>query len=206
MNLPDIPGNILTLPNGVNVAFSKIVALAGDFYGVPSAPIIDPKADASDPEEKQNRRERFLAAYETLAAKTGKEVVAQVNKLVNMIDEDHKAKESGGSLHTDAEWDEATGGTWAEGLPLRMGSMLSLATKNFDHFQPQAAPAWLTGHELAIEKAREAAKDTNKQTSLLKLMEAYAMDAFAAHFLTDIFSSGHLRLDPNSERRNYSCK
>ncbi|XP_028412974.1 uncharacterized protein LOC114535856 [Dendronephthya gigantea] len=193
VTLPDIAGNILTLPNDVNVQFSKIVALAGDFYGVPSAPIIDPKADASNPEEIQDRRERFMAAYETLAVKTGKDVVAEVNKLVNMIDEDNKARDSGGTLHTDADWDRATGGTWAGGLPLRMGSMLSLATKNFDHFQPQAAQAWLTGHELAIEKAREAAKDTNQQTSLLKLMEAYAMDAFASHFLTDIFSAGHLR-------------
>ena len=33
---------ILTLPNGVEIKFEQIIALAGDFYGLPENPIIDP--------------------------------------------------------------------------------------------------------------------------------------------------------------------
>ena len=58
---------MLTLPNGTQVHFGKIVALAGDFYGVPNKLIIDPK-DTSR-KEQLRRRERFLKAYNTLGVK-----------------------------------------------------------------------------------------------------------------------------------------
>ena len=32
----------ITLPNGVEVNFEEIIGLAGDFYGLPENPIIDP--------------------------------------------------------------------------------------------------------------------------------------------------------------------
>ena len=32
----------LTLPNGVRLSFGNIIAMAGDYYGIPNAPIIDP--------------------------------------------------------------------------------------------------------------------------------------------------------------------
>ncbi|XP_028411157.1 uncharacterized protein LOC114533763 [Dendronephthya gigantea] len=203
VTLPNALGitSILTLPNGVAVPFSKIVALAGDFFGVPDTPIIDPAADGTQGVEREKRRKRFLAAFGTLAFDKGKDLPARVQKLVKMIDEDHKAIKSGGKLHTDAEWDKATGGFWAGGLPVKFGGMLSLATKNFDHFQPQATQAYLAGHELAVLKAREAAKDSNAVTKKGKLMEAYALDAFAAHFLTDSFSAGHIRT-PRVELHN----
>ena len=186
---------MLTLPNGVKVQFGKIVALAGDFYGVPDKPIIDPKADGTQSGEQQKRRERFLTAYQTLGAQEGKLIGEEVNKLAKMIEEDHVARNSGKKLHSHADWDRATGGAWVGGLPIVPGRMLNLATKNYDHFQPQAMEAYLVGHQLAIEKAREAARETNAENKKRKLMEAYSMDAFASHFLTDSFSGGHIRLE-----------
>lgn len=55
--------------------------------------------------------------------------------------------------------------------------------------------AYSVGHRRALQLAREAhgANDTRRQEE--KLLEAYLNDAFACHFLTDLFSSGHLRVD-----------
>src|SRR4051812_39126470 len=52
-----------------------------------------------------------------------------------------------------------------------------------------------------MEKARAAAKETTKDGKHQKLREAYVYDAFACHFLTDLFSSGHLR----SPRKELHC-
>ena len=70
---------------------------------------------------------------------------------------------------------------------------MKLAVNNYDHFQHQAQQVYLTGHQLAIEKAQEAAKEEDVKKRNSMLMEAYAMDAFASHFLTDSFSAGHIR-------------
>lgn len=73
--------------------------------------------------------------------------------------------------------------TWAtKGLYARIGWY------NFDHFSPNSRQAYAACHSNAIEIAAEAGK--NEQ----KLKEAYYMEAWALHFLTDAFSSGHLRV------------
>jgi len=54
---------VLTLPNGVVIKFEEIIALAGDFYGLPEKPIVDPFKR----EEDSGRHQRFTDAYNTLA-------------------------------------------------------------------------------------------------------------------------------------------
>ena len=110
-----------------------------------------------------------------------------------MIEEDNASRKAGKPLHSHADWDKVTGGVWAGELPVIFGRMLKLAAKNYDHFQPQSNKAYLVGHQLAVEKARDAANETDPETKKSKLMEAYSMDAFAGHFLTDSFSGGHIR-------------
>ena len=53
--------------------------------------------------------------------------------------------------------------------------------------------AYLTGHKLAMDKAREASDKTNAEEKENLLHEALSLDGFACHFLTDSFSSGHIR-------------
>ena len=91
------------------------------------------------------------------------------------------------------KWDEVTGGTWVFEVPVISGRMMKLAQNNHDHFLPYAKDAYIAGHELALEKAREASKVGNQENKIRLLEEAYSIDAFACHFLTDSFSSGHLR-------------
>jgi hypothetical protein len=59
---------------------------------------------------------------------------------------------------------------------------LGLAQINWDHFGADARTAYNAGHATAIQKAVSGDLDG-----------AYAMNAFADHFLEDSFSSGHLR-------------
>ena len=67
-----------------------------------------------------------------------------------------------------------------------------MAANNHDHFLPYAKDAYLTGHQLAMEKAKEAGKHGGKESKHL-LHEAFSLDGFACHFLTDSFASGHIR-------------
>lgn len=61
---------------------------------------------------------------------------------------------------------------------------LGLAKINFDHFGADARTAYNAGHSVAIDEAVKRDGDLNL---------AYALNAFADHFLEDSFSAGHLR-------------
>lgn len=57
----------LTLRNGVKLTYGQIIALAGDFYGIPDQPIVDPKEDKRD--NPDGLHHRFIGAYNTLAGR-----------------------------------------------------------------------------------------------------------------------------------------
>ena len=178
----------LKLPNGVEITFGEIIALAGDYYGIPEHPIIDPSKGMS--ESDSDRQQRFLAAYNSLARAPKHELqnLAELNKLITAL---NKESQTGTSIGAQ-EWDEITGGKWLRGVPIKQGRMLKLAENNHDHFLPYAKDAYLTGHQLAMDTAREASKYGGNECKRL-LYEAFSLDAFACHFLTDSFSSGHIR-------------
>ena len=185
---------VLTLPNGVEIEFGQIIALAGDFYGLPKQPIIDPSKGQD--EEDSGRQQRFRDAYNTLARAPKDELLKELNKLLATLE-----KESENGKTIDAKtWDEITGGKWLGPLPVKEGRMLQLAENNHDHFLPHAKDAYLTGHQLAIDKAREAGyyrvgdeDELDEDEHKRLLHEAFSLEAFACHFLTDSFASGHIR-------------
>lgn len=209
---------LLRLPNGLELSFGQIIALAGDFYGVPKHPIINP----NEKHEKMisGRRERFIAAYSTLANADYKHIKMELNQILKIMTKERskletalECKEGKVTISDDdgiirmvpsevyeklgnslvEKWDEVTGGTWVFGVPLIFGRIMKLAQNNHDHFLPFAKEAYLVGHELALEKAKEASKVGKLEQKIRFLEEAYSIDAFACHFLTDSFSSGHLR-------------
>ena len=172
----------ITLPNGVEVKFEEIIGLAGDFYGLPENPIIDP---FKEEEEDLLRKQRFRGAYDKLQGHQ------RMNCRRNLTS-------CWLSLGKKESWmqkrDEITGGMWFLGIPVIQGRKLELAENNYDHFLPYAKDAYLTGHQLAIEKAREASQYPQDPELRKKLLhEAFSMEAFACHFLTDSFASGHIR-------------
>lgn len=73
-------------------------------------------------------------------------------------------------------------------------SYLRLLLQNFDHFSPNAHKAYEIGHAVALDLACEAYRLRNEGKDLESknyLYLAYAMNAFACHFLSDMFSGGH---------------
>jgi hypothetical protein len=59
--------------------------------------------------------------------------------------------------------------------------------------------AYCVGHTSALKIARKALNEPSYEEKMAKLSLAYVYEAFAAHYLTDLFSSGHLR----SPRRQF---
>ena len=121
---------VLTLPNGVVIRFEQIIALAGDYCGLPHQPIIDPVD-----QEDSGRDQRFTDAYtDTLARAPKDELQDEINKLLATL---RKEIESGEAVSSKV-WDEITGGVWVSGVPVKPGRMLKLAENNHDHFLPYA--------------------------------------------------------------------
>lgn len=167
ISLPGISDKLLHLKNGLALSFGEIIAM-GDFYGVPDFPIARGKSSAK-------RSDRFMAAFHALADNPNS--VSEATKIIAAI---HQSKP--GEDQT-ILWNCLTGGacsgmTWW----LEPGRYLLLVASDYDHFGHEAVTAYITGHELALQAALSG-----------DLEQAYALDAFACHFLTDRFSSGHIR-------------
>lgn len=64
-----------------------------------------------------------------------------------------------------------------------------LLVDNSDHFFVNAKEVYFIGHNEAIRIAQEAGREND----LEKLKDAYAHDAYACHFLEDLFAAGHIR-------------
>lgn len=156
-----------------SVYFHHIVALAGDYYGVYGEAIA---AGASEEEKKQ----RFLKAFGTLEEAENN----QIRSLLLLMDQEFIQDEHASLPH---HCYSSQLNSRASKLEKIKGDIGKLLIDNSDHFYKQAEEAYFIGHDLARQEAREARGD------VAKLKRAYAIDAFACHFLTDLFASGHLR-------------
>jgi hypothetical protein len=178
--------------NDLTLSYGDILSL-GDFYGNPSQPI-------SLGETIEERKSRFLAAFHSFslndhAAKEANEIIKLVHLEKKSLEEgmQHGAKPQDIynqlGLEYDKQYNCATGGGCSISWWLQPGRYLSLAKMNFDHFGQHAWVAYQTGHQIALEYAVQASLTHDNA----QLMHAYAINAFACHFLTDYFSSGHIR-------------
>jgi len=202
---PGIEKVPLTLANGLNLTYGEIIALAGDFYGDIEKPISFGK---NDTEKKQ----RFSLAFASLAASA--DAYTEATNIKNSLIEEKKLfqqfVDEGEapvtvlkrlSVDNNITWSCLTGGMCAAEHPeispdvfrkiyyLQPGRYLQLRDNNFDHFADNAWQTYHAGHQVALEIALKAGQDHN----LNKLTEAYAVNAFASHYLADEFSAGHIR-------------
>ncbi|CAL1694606.1 unnamed protein product [Somion occarium] len=67
-----------------------------------------------------------------------------------------------------------------------------IALMNWDHFGVDAIKAYCAVHTAALRQAKKA-HDAQSNDAYGELKKAYFLEAFAQHFLTDLFSTGHLR-------------
>ncbi|PWB34934.1 phospholipase [Pseudomonas sp. SDI] len=192
----------LHLPNGLSLSYGQIVALGGDFYGVPERPI----ADGATAEE---RVQRFAAAFDTLAALPAsreeatkilavmQREIAAANQAIQDGRQPHEAYDQLGDSLSE-EWNRITGGGSVVSALFPLGRYLKLAASNWDHFGEWALLAYQAGHTAALRQALKA-----RNSGLEGDLElAYAMNAFADHFLTDLFSSGHVRVPRKAIKDN----
>jgi len=197
IQLRSIPGNtrtiqLLTLHNGIKLTYGEIMSL-GDFYGTPDLPVSYGKTRA----EKERL---FLAAFDGFSAT--QQVTKEVHKILDVTHEEQAAIATAISHGERLEdvykrlsedhskrYNCITGGGCGDRWWLSQGRYLKLARTDYDHFGEHAVSAYEVGHALAIEQAIAARSEGNIQM----LETAYAMNAFASHFLSDRFSTGHMR-------------
>ncbi|GKU09667.1 unnamed protein product [Fusarium langsethiae] len=201
----------------VILTFGRIIALAGDFYSTHAddnrTPVCgaffaeSPKLDT--PEGWNAAVSRFRSAVQSLKNDTDRNLIT----VSDLIEQEKKGNEEAereiekgenkGDLHTiaNAYHDHGCGiptnKAWIEatiGLNNPKSSLYAwLSYINVDHFGDDAFTAYEVGHSEAIRLAKEAGaktSDTDKQNGL---QDAYMHEAFCLHYLTDAFSSGHIR-------------
>lgn len=201
-----LPSNKLTLPNGIQLSYGELVMYAGDLFGDPKKPI----SSCTD-KEKQSCFEAQFNALAVQGNTTDTQCTNPLNQIkhlvtyMNTVESDlNKARQQGindwefYSLHDETKpLNKITcGGSIISGL-FPFGSYLKLARVNYDHFAPDSVTAYTVGHQYALNTALRAyqKKQQGEIDDAIKLLElAYAQNAFANHYLTDSFSSGHMRV------------
>lgn len=170
----------IALPNGLNLTYGEINGLAGDFYGTTK-----PISDGSDADEQT---QRFVDAYGKLSTDTTRQP-DEAKSILHVLQKEVDAVNNALANHEDPSvaYSKLPDETWAFQKitlfrPSDEPSYIGLAQINWDHFGKDARTTYNAGHAKALG---EAAKGN--------LMEAYALNAFADHFLEDSFSAGHLR-------------
>ena len=191
----------LNLQNGLTLTFGDIISL-GDLYGIVGRPI-------SHAANQLERQARFKEVFKTFAKSTP--AITEVMELNTVIKKEmteiEAAREQGETaeafarrigVETARQVNCITGGGCTNyGWWLSPGRYLLLALENYDHFAQNNLAVYESGHQVALTQALKAHTTGNRADLEL----AYAMDAFACHFLSDHFAAGHLRT-PREELKN----
>ncbi|KAK8061152.1 hypothetical protein PG997_015373 [Apiospora hydei] len=204
--------DLLVTVSGVKLTFGHIVALAGDFYTNREDrknyfPIADTDQFGRDKgsRSKKTIEQRFDCAVTSLIEDQDgylKRVQALLDQEHDTVDHALQEDESvARAYHTHATYDNChipTDKEFFKAAPTPdLEKMLSfyawLAYTNIDHFGEDAVTAYSVGHTRALEIARAASKEPSMEKKAEQLRRAYIYEAFAAHYLTDLFSAGHLR-------------
>lgn len=212
LHTADWDSGIMQLADDLKLSYGQIIALAGDLYGVPDRPISSGKDD-------EDRRKRFTDAFNTLVncnRDEVKKILAIMDEEATWIAKEIREGKSAAAAYSegpdfDDKYIEATGGTNPVTNP---GRYLKLANTNFDHFGGDAVTAYSAGHAVAIDMAVKASKklatagrDTMAREKAYRDFQlAMAASAFADHFLTDLFSSGHLRVPRRALAKAFDTK
>lgn len=189
--------HVLHFPNGLALTYGETLSL-GDFYAVEGQPISTETSGTA-------RQAIFLAAFESFA--TNHAAAAEVPVIMGFLHKEQTILEDGikhgqkpSDIFKQLSQDEnrqlncITGGDCSSTWWTKLGRYFRLAEENYDHFGDNALIAYQTGHALAIEAAIEAGQAHDVQ----RLEMAYAMNALASHYLSDRFSTGHIR-EPRME-------
>jgi hypothetical protein len=184
-------------------SYGDVVAMAGDFFGVrtPANVICNSESD---------KDHLFHRAFDDMyQASAGNELSKYVVLIKQQFDMEDRAigvaLSSGAKITVQQALACLPESRWDNKI-FRDYGLISLLTFNFDHFSNCANSTYQVGHRLAMITAFEAGRRFyeglgEKVFNLTLLLEqanadlkhAYFMNGFADHYLTDMFSSGHMR-------------
>lgn len=192
-SLADAATHLFAMDNGLQLTFGQIIALAGDFYAHPHAPISDQRdkerafADAFD---TLNRNRNTRETTDILAIM--EEEFIAIAQAIGAGEPPHEAY-----AREQERWDTAYniatgGGEHYLTLISDWGRYLWIAAYNWDHFGEHARQVYRAGLEVAMQRAAAASRQSGAERDH-GLQRAYALLAFACHYLTDAFSAGHIR-------------
>ncbi|MBA3660339.1 MAG: hypothetical protein H0W64_01285 [Gammaproteobacteria bacterium] len=179
----------LTLPSGDTIDLylqpSAIINLAGEIFSSTEEPI----SSGNNDEEQQSR---FTQAYNNLIdpGKYQKMQKFLETSFFNPEQNDLIFKKSmtADSLQYDLIRNEGNLGVEF------CDNHLNLTTHNLDHFGTEAFIAFTAGLSIAHSKAAAAKENDDKETRKALLTEALTYALFACHFLTDIYTAGHINV------------
>lgn len=176
--------NPFTLQNGLVVTYGDINALSGDYFGL-MTPI-------SRGITMKDCIDRFQQSFNLLnvgevGKKRAEAVIAKLKVLMAAVDDaiehDPKAAHKAYQDHPlDIDALKQVTVAYKAGADFD-----TLALHNIDHFGPEARLTYNAGHALALQVASQG-----------DLQQAYAINAFADHFLQDSFAAGHVRVPRNA--------
>lgn len=186
-----------------------IVALAGDFLGIPDQPI----AFGVDDLDQESRFEAALGKLinvEENRVHFLEDVVAEieadnpedsVRSCIHCSEITWKFRKMNSvteSIAYQIEMMPDSNSLWGKIGAFASADYIPLLLKNFDHFGEDAKTAYLAGHRIA----RKLVSKAKQQNSNELFMQAILAELFACHFLTDLFAGGHIRT-PRRELVNH---
>lgn len=194
--------------NEVKLSYGEIIAIAGDFVGLLDKTISEDVTIEQFEEKRDELSERFLAAFKALTPHKdnpfyknnnleylrdliGKEFEHLISSLIKIL-----AGRNFGIHHYNASSHSIKSKIKDQWAYAKVPGYVDILSLNVDHFEDNAKISYGIGHLWAMIKARKAfdiMKSGKYEEAVAMLNTAYAMDAFAAHYLADLFSSGHLR-------------
>lgn len=199
---------LITMPNGFQATYGEIMAYGGDMFGNSSYPI----SNCEDQTKAQCFQKQFAAiASKDVIRKNNcanpRLQTANLNNYISLLEiKLNEARQAGiedGEFYAQHEAEITRnlnkltcGGSFLSDY-IPFGNYIKLAETNFDHFLPDALTAYQTGHRSALENAQKGFVKVHegRMEEALKLLElAYAENAFASHYLSDAFASGHIRV------------
>ncbi|EUC41075.1 hypothetical protein COCMIDRAFT_9151 [Bipolaris oryzae ATCC 44560] len=206
---------VKTKQGDVDLNFSNIIVLAGDFYTNKEGyeryfPISNAEGFGTliNPKSSKAPLARFESAVQSMLQDSD----GYLKKIRELITSEHHALEAatkfgdntavayheklsydGDHGHCHIPTDEEFTNMTKTGLTALSSMYAWIAYTNIDHFGDYAVMAYCVGHTSALQIARKARNETSDEAKMKMLRTAYIHEAFAAHFLTDLFSSGHLR-------------
>ncbi|HMT02153.1 MAG TPA: hypothetical protein PKD00_02395 [Burkholderiales bacterium] len=182
----------------IDLTFPEIVYLAGDYVADPKINISSNISDSSQYEKNfiinfKMFDQKYRASYKGATEAFVSDFIPKILEITSSELESNKENiENHKSIEIDPnnnlKLNCASGGGCdsINDLINKKGLYMEVNSKGGDHFGKNALNNYLTGHNLAIKTALQASSNYN-------LKNAYAYEAYAQHYLTDSFASGHIR-------------